>query len=135
MQERVASDRTEKYIVHKPTDVFIINMHALHNSHLIRTVLPRELVHPSPFMLDRLAHRHRVLPILQEKMAATSKKKRKDVSDNSGDGQAPGKRLKKKRADEVNALASIDSGDIGAFAGVSSDVAAQSLDNGLGRIH
>ncbi|KAJ7926551.1 hypothetical protein B0H13DRAFT_1862185 [Mycena leptocephala] len=40
MQECVESDQTEKYIVHKPLDRFIINTHAFHNAHLLRATLP-----------------------------------------------------------------------------------------------
>ncbi|KAJ7937548.1 hypothetical protein B0H13DRAFT_1852520 [Mycena leptocephala] len=42
MQECVESDQTEKYIVHKPLDRFIINTHAFHNAHLLRATLPRD---------------------------------------------------------------------------------------------
>ncbi|KAI0713662.1 hypothetical protein C8Q76DRAFT_843912 [Earliella scabrosa] len=53
-QERVDSTVTEAYIEHK-LDVprFLINMHSLHNPHLIRSVLPHALVAPIPISADR----------------------------------------------------------------------------------
>ncbi|KAJ7653590.1 hypothetical protein DFH06DRAFT_1417140 [Mycena polygramma] len=53
MQERVDSGITEKYIVHKPVERFILNTHAFHNAHLVRQVLPRALVAPIALFLDR----------------------------------------------------------------------------------
>jgi len=42
-QERVSSGATEYFIEHKPVDCFIINVHALHNAHLVHRALPRDL--------------------------------------------------------------------------------------------
>jgi hypothetical protein len=56
MQERVRSGKTEKYIEHAATDRWIINTHALHNAHLLRLVVPRELIRPIPFVVDRHSH-------------------------------------------------------------------------------
>ncbi|KAJ7474552.1 hypothetical protein B0H11DRAFT_2428920, partial [Mycena galericulata] len=58
MQERVQSDRTEKYIVHNSLDRFIINTHAFHNAHLLRATLPRNLVAPIPLFPDRQTKHH-----------------------------------------------------------------------------
>lgn len=55
-QERSASGVMEKCIVHGSAQQFILNTHALHNAHLIRVVLPRELTMPIPYTLDRTAH-------------------------------------------------------------------------------
>ncbi|KAI0741214.1 hypothetical protein C8Q76DRAFT_609125, partial [Earliella scabrosa] len=52
-QEHVESEVTETYIVHKDVPRFLINMHSLHNPHLIRSVLPRTLVAPVPISEDR----------------------------------------------------------------------------------
>ncbi|TFK86355.1 hypothetical protein K466DRAFT_550568 [Polyporus arcularius HHB13444] len=46
MQERQKSDRTEKCIEHRDVPRYIINLHSLHNPHLLRSVLPRELTMP-----------------------------------------------------------------------------------------
>ncbi|KAJ7162515.1 hypothetical protein C8R46DRAFT_1283536, partial [Mycena filopes] len=40
MQERVESEQTEQFIIHKPLDRFFVNTHAFHNSHLLRATLP-----------------------------------------------------------------------------------------------
>lgn len=56
LQERIKSGITEAYIEHKPFDCFLINMHAFHNAHLIRSVLPRDLTAPIPFTADRRLH-------------------------------------------------------------------------------
>ncbi|KAJ7502025.1 hypothetical protein B0H11DRAFT_1622565, partial [Mycena galericulata] len=53
MQERRATGLTQTAIHHKETEIFFINMHALHNAHLIRETLPRDLTAPIPFFLDR----------------------------------------------------------------------------------
>ncbi|KAJ7635967.1 hypothetical protein DFH06DRAFT_1272024 [Mycena polygramma] len=42
-------------IQQEPDSRFILNMHALHNAHLIREVLPRSLVAPVPYLRDRAA--------------------------------------------------------------------------------
>lgn len=37
-------------IEHQPLDVYVINTHSLHNAHLLRRALPRDLVAPVPFI-------------------------------------------------------------------------------------
>ncbi|KAJ7448863.1 hypothetical protein B0H11DRAFT_1743965, partial [Mycena galericulata] len=54
-QERILTDNTQKSISHSAIQHFILNMHALHNAHLIREVLPRQLVAPIPYLTDRRA--------------------------------------------------------------------------------
>ncbi|KAJ7062953.1 hypothetical protein C8F01DRAFT_1082526 [Mycena amicta] len=54
-QERVESDKSEAFIIHKPVDRFIINMHAFHNAHLLRATLPRSLWAPVPLFPDRVS--------------------------------------------------------------------------------
>ncbi|KAF8914285.1 hypothetical protein CPB84DRAFT_1811643 [Gymnopilus junonius] len=46
MQERVESGLFQTYIEHQPVDRFVINTHAFHNAHLLRTTLPRSLIAP-----------------------------------------------------------------------------------------
>ena len=48
MQERVESDLFKTYIEHKPVERFVINTHAFHNAHRLRTALECSLVVPIP---------------------------------------------------------------------------------------
>jgi hypothetical protein len=60
MQERKESGQTETFIEHRPIDHFLINTHAFHNAHLVRAVLPRNLIAPIPYTENRQTH-HRNL--------------------------------------------------------------------------
>ncbi|KAF7315983.1 hypothetical protein MIND_00115300 [Mycena indigotica] len=40
IQERVASEKTEHFVIHKDLDRYIINLHSFHNAHLLRATLP-----------------------------------------------------------------------------------------------
>lgn len=66
MQERVNSGVTEKFIVHKPMERFIVNTHAFHNAHLLREVLPRTLIAPIPLFADRKAKHYELAVSLRE---------------------------------------------------------------------
>ena len=37
-------------IEHQPLDLYVINTHSLHNTHLLRRALPRDLIAPIPFI-------------------------------------------------------------------------------------
>lgn len=50
VQERIQTELTESSIEHKPIDTFLINIHAFHNAHLIRAILPRNLIRPIPYI-------------------------------------------------------------------------------------
>ncbi|KAJ7836514.1 hypothetical protein B0H13DRAFT_1913006 [Mycena leptocephala] len=65
-QERIFTDLTELEISHSPEQCFILNMHALHNAHLIRDILPRSLTEPIPYLQDRAASHGRFAAQLQE---------------------------------------------------------------------
>jgi hypothetical protein len=54
-QERSQSKLTQKIISHSDNSRFLINMHALHNAHLIRETLPRHLTAPRQLFSDRCA--------------------------------------------------------------------------------
>lgn len=97
-QEHVLSGKTENFVEHKTEyDAYIINLHALHNAHLLRGVLPRELVRPLPFAVDRISHHRNVIVTLQAKLAATlTKKKRKNIPENPQQAQS-GPSAKRKR--------------------------------------
>lgn len=58
MQERVQSGVTETFIIHNTViDRYLINLHALHNAHLVRATLPRDLTVPIPYAPDHITHR------------------------------------------------------------------------------
>ncbi|KAJ7434352.1 hypothetical protein FB451DRAFT_1063451 [Mycena latifolia] len=54
-QERLESKLTQKIVAHSDDSRFLINMHGLHNAHLIRETLPRRLTEPTPYFSDRPA--------------------------------------------------------------------------------
>jgi hypothetical protein len=55
-QERVVTARTVMCLAHGDDDHFVVNIHALHNAHLLRKALPRQLVQPTPLYQDRYQH-------------------------------------------------------------------------------
>ncbi|KAK7027218.1 hypothetical protein R3P38DRAFT_2623909 [Favolaschia claudopus] len=70
VQERVKSDRTENFIVHKCLDRFIINSHAFHNAHLLRATLPRDLIAPIPLFEERRQKHNEFADTLRKSKAA-----------------------------------------------------------------
>ena len=46
VQECVESEVTEEFIIHEPVHQYIVNTHAFHNAHLLREVVPQELIAP-----------------------------------------------------------------------------------------
>ncbi|KAK7008238.1 hypothetical protein R3P38DRAFT_2948527 [Favolaschia claudopus] len=66
LQERIVTERMELQIKHSEQEHFILNMHALHNAHLIREVLPRNLSAPIPYLSDRVATHSRLAAQLRE---------------------------------------------------------------------
>ncbi|KAJ7719037.1 hypothetical protein B0H16DRAFT_1739633 [Mycena metata] len=53
IQERHVTQRTQTAIRHADTEIHFINMHSLHNPHLLRETLPRDLTAPIPYFTDR----------------------------------------------------------------------------------
>ncbi|KAJ7281324.1 hypothetical protein C8J57DRAFT_1433345 [Mycena rebaudengoi] len=91
MQERIASDKTENYIVHKPLDRFFINTHAFHNAHLLRATLPRDLISPVLLFPDRQAKHH---ALVTELPAAETKKHKRAEEDGDDEDERPRKARK-----------------------------------------
>ncbi|KAJ7433258.1 hypothetical protein B0H11DRAFT_2376311 [Mycena galericulata] len=100
MQERVQSDRTEKYIVHNSLDRFIINTHAFHNAHLLRATLPRNLVAPIPLFPDRQTKHHELASQLRQtltsrKEIAAAKKRKRAEGDSGGEHEGRSRKTRK----------------------------------------
>ncbi|EAU92084.2 hypothetical protein CC1G_09605 [Coprinopsis cinerea okayama7 len=78
MQERISTSIPKPAIVHAQKPRYFLNTHSLHNLHLIRKTLPRELLQPTPFSIDSEAHRKSAAAKLRiigpEKRAETQRK-------------------------------------------------------------
>ncbi|CAK5279025.1 unnamed protein product [Mycena citricolor] len=60
---------SRKVLVHKETSRFLINMHALHNVHLLREMLPRHLTMPERYYTEieaRIAAQDEAAAVLQK---------------------------------------------------------------------
>ncbi|KAL0563661.1 hypothetical protein V5O48_018404 [Marasmius crinis-equi] len=89
-QERQDSEIMDSFVEHKPLNRYIINLHSFHNGYLIREVLPRELVKPSPIHADREKHHLKCAQELrknQGKRAAelAARKRARQEADNDSD--------------------------------------------------
>ncbi|KAF7351608.1 hypothetical protein MSAN_01593300 [Mycena sanguinolenta] len=93
MQERVESDQTESFVIHKSLDRFIINTHAFHNAHLLRATLPRNLVAPIPLHPDREAIHHELASQLRQQLV--TRKRKRAQQDDDDEGSQPRKKAKK----------------------------------------
>ncbi|KAJ7852212.1 hypothetical protein B0H14DRAFT_3137185 [Mycena olivaceomarginata] len=65
-QERILTDLTELQTKHSDNPRFILNMHGLHNAHLIRDILPRSLTVPVPYLSDRIVSHRRFAAQLRQ---------------------------------------------------------------------
>ncbi|VDC00587.1 unnamed protein product [Peniophora sp. CBMAI 1063] len=96
-QERIQTDNIEVFIVHAALDVYIVNLHALHNAHRLRRVFDRQLTAPIASSLTAEARR-KLHDSLAEKLrgsAAASKAAReaeKEASALNTQGQSLPKR-------------------------------------------
>ncbi|KAF8153401.1 hypothetical protein B0H34DRAFT_754825 [Crassisporium funariophilum] len=101
MQERTASRTAEKFIVHNEAARYILNTHALHNAHLIRAALPRDLTVPLPYALDRTAYHHGLAQELRlsqnAKRAKTAEKRKANAT------ERPGSKRRRIDVDELEA--------------------------------
>jgi len=92
MQERHETSRTTKLIAHEDSNHFVLNTHALHNAHLLRRVLPRELVAPKPLYEDWTARHYEIAESLRvtqsEKRARTAAKRKATVDAKKKKNQA-----------------------------------------------
>ncbi|KAJ7165291.1 hypothetical protein C8R46DRAFT_1163680 [Mycena filopes] len=65
-QERQASKLTGHVVAHTEDSRYHLNMHALHNAHLIRETLPRHLTAPKPCFTDRRSKHDEFAAVLRE---------------------------------------------------------------------
>ncbi|KAJ7165402.1 hypothetical protein C8R46DRAFT_901106 [Mycena filopes] len=65
-QERQASKLTGRAVAHTEDSRYHLNMHALHNAHLIRETLPRHLTAPKPCFTDRRSKHDEFAAVLRE---------------------------------------------------------------------
>ncbi|KAJ7670812.1 hypothetical protein DFH06DRAFT_1320737 [Mycena polygramma] len=97
MQERLASDNTEKFIEHNSLDRFIINSHAFHNAHLLRATLPRDLLAPIPLFDDRKGKHDELAAQLRDKQDTLVAKRKRKATEGEAEGpEKPRKRQKRK---------------------------------------
>ncbi|TFK18019.1 hypothetical protein FA15DRAFT_698243 [Coprinopsis marcescibilis] len=72
-QERIDSGKIEKFVRHAPLDRFLINAHAFHNAHLLRTIPTlRDLLKPRLMFPDRTEHHKAAASALRTSKEATT---------------------------------------------------------------
>ncbi|KAJ7444523.1 hypothetical protein B0H11DRAFT_1746826 [Mycena galericulata] len=112
-QERIVTDRTELQIIHSGEQRYILNMHGLHNAHLIREVLPRLLTAPVPYLEDRVASHHRFAAQLRQtgpaKRAETQAKTKATRAKNKQGKDALALAQAKRQQDEQDAAHGMNS--------------------------
>jgi hypothetical protein len=66
-QERIETDQLQQSVIHAEDARHLVNMHSLHNAHLMREALPRELIAPIPLYSaeERLEFHKKVAADLQ----------------------------------------------------------------------
>ncbi|KAJ2922664.1 hypothetical protein H1R20_g14407, partial [Candolleomyces eurysporus] len=66
-QERIDSGKIEAFIEHQPIERFVINTHAFHNAHRLRSVVAlRDHLKPKPLYPDRVQHHREAASVLRE---------------------------------------------------------------------
>ena len=99
-QERLDLDDTEPIIEHQPLDVYLVNTHSLHNTHLLRRAVPRNLIAPVP-VIDpskrqaehaKLVTGWRENPKSQTAREQVKEKNRADTATKNKKGKARGKK-------------------------------------------
>ncbi|KAI0069917.1 hypothetical protein K474DRAFT_1654465 [Panus rudis PR-1116 ss-1] len=92
-QERRETELTQAVIEHANIERWLLNMHALHNSHLIRRVLPRSLWAPKHYLQNRSERHKEIAAALRisrpQKRAATAAKRAETMRRKKADKPAP----------------------------------------------
>ncbi|KAJ3853110.1 hypothetical protein EV368DRAFT_39622 [Lentinula lateritia] len=99
VQERIETNIPKKVVVHSSSQRYFVNMHALHNSNLLRDTLPRFLTEPIPYFQNRqqkhqqlAAHMRVIGPAKRAETQAKSKETRrrnKELREGQGIQQLP----------------------------------------------
>lgn len=86
-QERQETNKTKTIIEHAPTNIFILNMHALHNYKRIAAVVPSKLLaeHGAAHITDHTAIRLHTAKILQQNKAVDEGNPSSTTQANSGE--------------------------------------------------
>ncbi|KAF6744824.1 hypothetical protein DFP72DRAFT_1176592 [Ephemerocybe angulata] len=72
-QERIDSGKIEEFIEHQPISRYVINTHAFHNAHRLRSVPTlREHLRPKPLYADREQHHREAVASLRSSRAAAA---------------------------------------------------------------
>jgi hypothetical protein len=83
-QERAPTTLSKPAVIHSNEAIYILNIHALHNSHLVRKVLSRNLTKPIPVCANhkalRTAAAARLRVIGPERRAMIQKKKKETIA-------------------------------------------------------
>ncbi|EMD36483.1 hypothetical protein CERSUDRAFT_74441 [Gelatoporia subvermispora B] len=106
-QERVETALTEEFIEHGSDDHFIVNMHSLHNAHLVCQVIPRNLSAPTPFYEDRDQHHSKASARLQ-RTARTKKEQQKLAREQQKQARAQDNQAGPSEPKDTNVVAASD---------------------------
>ncbi|KAJ7135241.1 hypothetical protein C8R43DRAFT_1089512 [Mycena crocata] len=80
--KRRATARTQTAINHADTNIYLVNMHSLHNAHLLRDTLPRSLTAPLPYFEDHNTKRKEFAALVRisgPKKCAAAQQKSKET--------------------------------------------------------
>ena len=70
VQERQQTAIEQAVLKHEESDHFVVNTHAMHNAHLVRSALDPELIRPRPLHGDRFAYHRARGRVMQEEQHA-----------------------------------------------------------------
>ncbi|KAI0027254.1 hypothetical protein K488DRAFT_62120 [Vararia minispora EC-137] len=133
-QERLDTEVQHKVVLHNTLDCYIINMHSLHNGHLLRRALPRHLTQPQPSMSsdERTAAQKRH----SEELQVSGPKKRALAKAKAAETRQRNKEAAQSTAARMTVTAALshirdgnEEGEGGAAIGTGGDAKADSADD------
>ena len=104
-QEGEQTSRAISVIMHRDRDHYIVNLHSLHNAHLLLRIFPQDSLQAPPFVSDRRAHHYAIATTLrsitedkreisQAKRAVVQGLKRAALTTDGNAGAGPSKKTK-----------------------------------------